>query len=899
MEQRTILFKAKTEISTDSLEGFKRLASAATDVRAAIERTKKEVSDLKKQLKNPDLGEDDFKKVTAQIVRSELALSQLTAEQKNLTKEFKGISEPIGEYKKLSNELNTLRTRVKNVRAEGGVVDEKDLQRVGELDTLLKDIDAEVGQYGRNVGNYSSALEGLADSIGTAFGGQAQAAVEGFDTALQLVTKNPIVAAISLIVAGLGAVFQAFKQTERGAKLMEQISSILSVTWIEFAGVVDDAVTSLLSFTKDPISGLKNLGQSILDNIVNRFTAVFDIIGNTGQAIKALVTGDFDALGSLAKDTAQSFIQLGSGLDKAQQNNLADSFGELTDQMEQNITTGTKIFNQRRALRRENIELQKSVEALTTQEEILNQIAGDSTLSFQKQIEANEEARKVSEQRARAEVQLAENNLRLLNEQIKVRQANNVDTLALEEEQLSALQAIEAAERSLTLTLAQNATERRQINQDVRERDLDFLLDFADNTKSINERIIKDDTIAAAERQKLLEETAQLSLKSFDKQIEVIQSFTNAAINSNELLGESDATELATRIRALGLSEIIEGRLLEVLRDRRTAILDLKEAGDELLAAEQARRANDPVNQPIDFLPTAGNNFNDDPDIIADDKFTANAIKNAGLRADAVDTETEKQDKRTKAIDDTISSAAGAARAIANIFDEESRAREAALKIEEKVTAVQTLLSQKRIIQSQIETIQNNIEAVSQGAKVPFPGNLLAIGAIIAAIATGVVAARRLATFHDGGIVGAGGYKSDSKLRPGEQMIKAQKGEAVINVDSLADNRIRTFRGTNKQVASKINELGGGVGFASGASLAAVPVSLRNFQTPQLNIPQPRFLRDSGGGIDKETANTLVQLLRENNKIGNRIADKKPTVNVDDLNLAARRKERDRNISIA
>ena len=139
--------------------------------------------------------------------------------------------------------------------------------------------------------------------------------------------------------------------------------------------------------------------------------------------------------------------------------------------------------------------------------------------------------------------------------------------------------------------MLENEIELRQIKQDRLERDLDILLDGYDNQKTINERIIANDKETIKTRQELLDETIQKGNKSFAGQVEILQRLTKNKVDYNELLS-IDATELNQRIRSLGASEIIEGRILEVIRDRKTEINDLKEAQEDL---------NDATNENLDL----------------------------------------------------------------------------------------------------------------------------------------------------------------------------------------------------------------------------------------------------------------------------------------------------------
>lgn len=91
---------------------------------------------------------------------------------------------PASPYQDLNDELSQLRKKVRDIKALGGVVDEKDTQRIDELDKKLKSIDADLGIYTRNVGNYSNsikeAFEGASVSLDKGLGGVLEVAIGTF-----------------------------------------------------------------------------------------------------------------------------------------------------------------------------------------------------------------------------------------------------------------------------------------------------------------------------------------------------------------------------------------------------------------------------------------------------------------------------------------------------------------------------------------------------------------------------------------------------------------------------------------------------------------------------------------------------------------------------------------------
>lgn len=234
------------------------------------------------------------------------------------------------------------------------------------------------------------------------------------------------------------------------------------------------------------------------------------------------------------------------------------------------------------------IELEKSTIAVTRNQADLNQlferynnIADDATLSFAKREQASKAAAAAAETSARLELVLSKQSLDILA--LKIDQEKAVGTATRErlQELADAEADFTSKQTDLNNVLFQDEKRLRELKQDRLERDLDIALDSFDNQKTINEQIINNEETTHAERQRLLLETRMLGIESFASQQESLQQFTDVQIDFNKILklNNKDAIEY---IRTLELSEIIEGRILEVVRDRRSAARDLDQAQQDL-----------------------------------------------------------------------------------------------------------------------------------------------------------------------------------------------------------------------------------------------------------------------------------------------------------------------------
>lgn len=147
-------------------------------------------------------------------------------------------------YKEQSKLLNKLRNEYKDLAVQGktNTKEAKDLlAQITKLDTKLKSVDASVGQYQRNVGNYGSAWEGLkgkwksligvAGQLGLAVGG-AQILRSSIDTIKEF---GQSIADLSAITGASGpdlekykkAAIELGKETQGGAKAVVEAFKLI------------------------------------------------------------------------------------------------------------------------------------------------------------------------------------------------------------------------------------------------------------------------------------------------------------------------------------------------------------------------------------------------------------------------------------------------------------------------------------------------------------------------------------------------------------------------------------------------------------------------------------------------------------------------------------------------
>lgn len=567
-----------------------------SDALKDLAESQKRVKGLKDEIKALEKAEGDNTEQLAEL-NANLKVSQ--AEQRTNTRLTQNAIMATNEQK---GSINQLRAQLAVTTIEWNKLSEEERDNTErgqaltkqklELTNALKGEEKATGDTRRNVGNYTDSIKEAIEGSGA------------FNTSLLTLAANPIVLTVTAIVAGVKLLFDAFKSTQGGADSLGKASAVLSATWEALQGVIANVANVLVDVFTSPKEALKSFAKAIKENLINRFVGLLELIPKLGKAVGLLFKGEFSEAGKVAADAvAKVALGVENFTDKAVEfgKKAVDTFNNITTAIDASVAAALRLQKAQIAFEEANIKAATSLAELNTLAEEQRQIADDSTQSFKAQQVAAEEARKASEEAARIELSLIQKEFELTkirNDQLK---ANGQLLRENRQEQADLAAQVIQAESNLTQVTQENARQREEINRDVFERNLDFLLDNFDNIKTINEQLAADEMQTFDVRKGIIEATKALGDQSFKEQIEQLQTRTQAEIDANALLSESDSNRLIEKVRLLQLDEIEEGRLLEVIRDRRTAIQDLavaeKEIELERIDAKQEARLIDLENE--------------------------------------------------------------------------------------------------------------------------------------------------------------------------------------------------------------------------------------------------------------------------------------------------------------
>ena len=546
------LTEQELKVNAKEFDSIKKTTKALEDVeKIEQELTATEKERIKLQKKLTQLNEDNYK-VNVQLK------TQIQEKNKALKEEAKEELGLVNAYTKKSKKLNELRKEYKDLIIQEGKATKETRalkKEIKKLDEELKDVDADVGQFQRNVGDYANAMKKAGSDVSGAFAG------------------GLVGGAIGGALTKASDFFSTSKEAgDNAKKSLIPVLSTLQVVFASLVLLVPKFFNSIEKGVKQVQIGLASL-PSILGGSEERLKELnkeMEVLNKEGEGLIGV---------------EEAFKDFGKRVD------------ETTEQMLKNLEVNRKAELQ-------ILKLSRSVSILTAEEEKLRTEADDNNRSFDERAKKFEEARILADQRTKAEVNLAKAQLKvqegLVKEQLKQAgvsedltkllndqaRANKVNEETLEA-YVDALNAVTDAEGQRNQQIAQDSKEANDISRDLFEQNLDYALDYTDNQKAINERLIADESLTLETRKGILSETNAIFEKALDQQVKLFEDQTGKDINIQDLLNAEDSGTLLETVRALELGEIETQRLLEVIRDYKTGVQDLNEAQQDLNLSEQ------------------------------------------------------------------------------------------------------------------------------------------------------------------------------------------------------------------------------------------------------------------------------------------------------------------------
>lgn len=195
-------------------------------------------------------------------------------------------------------------------------------QKANEINQQLKSMDAEMGNYQRNVGDYASQFAGAMTQMGISLGGAenafklASTAGMGFRGVLDVLRAHPIIAVVTLLVGIFMKLKDAISKNEalsnKWKVAMSAFQPILNAITNAIDWLAGKLVDVMLWVSTNLPKGLRNVGSfakglfNILGNIVDAITFIPKTLAKVMQAVTDFVFKGVNAIASKIGDLLSS-----------------------------------------------------------------------------------------------------------------------------------------------------------------------------------------------------------------------------------------------------------------------------------------------------------------------------------------------------------------------------------------------------------------------------------------------------------------------------------------------------------------------------------------------------------------------------------------------------------------
>ena len=538
--------QANAEIAKQTpLDGYDNIQK----VEKAVDDTAKAVKELSKVEKDRVRLQERLNALNDERAKDNAALRlEIQKRTRELKEEARLTSQTATQYEKMDVRLRALRKEYKQVRLEQGKWSKASRQLRKEITGIaktLEDVDEEMGQQFRKIGRYTEAVKKLRGAF------------------IKLGAATGIIKLLELAV-------DAFRANRESADAFAKVFGRVTVTLSVFVSRVVRIFPAI---------------GNIFEQIQIKFER-FILVAQRGLAnLPELLGGSVDKVDELDKKIAalDSRAQSLAGNGLSAVTSAFDGMGEeIADLIEKN----DKLIDQTTQFEEQAIQLRRELADLVKTQGLLQVAADDDTQSMRDMEAAALDLLKVNAEIADKNTEIARNELARARAAADVR----VGDLEAQKEYAEAYVASQEAVAEAAISAAEVKAQIRKIERDQLEAELDILFDVSDRRKTVGEQQLADERTNLERRKQILSDTVTDIEATYSEITNLINQFSDEAIDIDALLSIEDTVELNRAINELDIDEITRNRLREALIERLQAVEDLNVARKDLLDTENEYR---------------------------------------------------------------------------------------------------------------------------------------------------------------------------------------------------------------------------------------------------------------------------------------------------------------------
>ena len=297
----------------------------------SVNDLRENIKTLKERLGDLDIGSQEYQKTLNDLKQNQAALKDAMyatrASMEDVATNAKGLNVVFDENNKLINQENQSYNALVNTMAElktawRATADEQKRAELGEqikqVNDRLKDMDASVGNYSRNVGDYTNQVKAAFEGADLASTGLGKA-IKAVDTSSKLMAANPIMGVLTLLLPLIRNIADSVKESETATNAVNKamtslkpVMDLVSKVIETIAGWVAKAVDWFVSLAgesggtfKKVIAGAVGVNKALQEYMLMPVKTLIEAFKGLGNVIKDVFTGDFKKVKEDAMTAAQ------------------------------------------------------------------------------------------------------------------------------------------------------------------------------------------------------------------------------------------------------------------------------------------------------------------------------------------------------------------------------------------------------------------------------------------------------------------------------------------------------------------------------------------------------------------------------------------------------------------
>lgn len=388
---------------------------------------------------------------------------------------------------------------------------------------------------------------------------------------------------VTLVASALNVVKDVLASNQKVVDFFSTAMGALGDVVRDLFNYVSDNAGAIVDYFKaifeDPVGALKDFGNAIKENLIERFVSLGETLGLIGKAVAEFFAGDFSKSWETLKDAGKEAVDVFTGVD-----NTVDKVTETVTKAAEAIGNYAKgVWNSNAAL----VDLQNQAKLAAAQQarlaeqydreaELLRQTRDDERKSIADRIEANNQLAEVLNKQEKAELAAA-------NAQVAAAQAtyNHNQTI---DNQVALTQALAAAD-GVRAKIAGLRSEQQMNDLALSKEENELLKVQAEATNRLSLEAqkfyasrIKSDVLRLEALKKIAMQEREIELKRLQEQIDTYAVGTQARVDA----------EIAYAEKKQELDLQIKGQEDEI---KKAAAEDRKEAEEKELKFQEQKYA--------------------------------------------------------------------------------------------------------------------------------------------------------------------------------------------------------------------------------------------------------------------------------------------------------------------